>query len=85
MPLVAELLWLVADLPTYGCRRAWVLLHRDRDAQEQPRVNAKRVYRVMHTYGPLLECRLRHHESRRRHDGRVAVDALVLGRLRIPQ
>jgi putative transposase len=49
MPLVAELQGLVADLPTYGYRRAWALLRRNRDAQGQPRVNAKRVYRVMHT------------------------------------
>jgi putative transposase len=74
MPLVAELQGLVADLPTYGYRRAWALLRRNRDAQGQPRVNAKRVYRVMHTHGLLLERRPRHPQSTRRHDGRVAVD-----------
>jgi putative transposase len=74
MPLVAELQGLVADLPTYGYRRAWALLRRNRDAQGQPRVNAKRVYRVMHTHGLLLERRPRHAQSTRRHDGKVAVD-----------
>ncbi|KVW35307.1 hypothetical protein WK95_25140 [Burkholderia ubonensis] len=32
MPLVTELRELVADLPTYGYRRAWALLRRSRDA-----------------------------------------------------
>jgi len=74
MPLVVELRDLVADLPTYGYRRAWALLRRSRDALGQPRVNAKRVYRVMRRHGLLLECRPRHASSTRRHDGRVAVD-----------
>lgn len=74
MPLVTELRGLVCDLPTYGYRRVWALLRRNRDAQTQPRVNAKRVYRVMRTHGLLLERRPRHPESTRRHDGRVAVD-----------
>jgi putative transposase len=74
MPLVVELRQLVADLPTYGYRRAWALLRRSRDVLGQPRVNAKRVYRVMRTHGLLLERRPRHAQSARRHDGRVAVD-----------
>ncbi|KVT48310.1 transposase [Burkholderia ubonensis] len=74
MPLVTELQGLVADLPTYGYRRAWALLRRSRDAQSRPRVNAKRVYRVMRRHGLLLERRPRHARSTRRHDGKVAVD-----------
>ncbi len=74
MPLVTELRELVADLPTYGYRRAWALLRRSRDALGQPRVNAKRVYRVMRRHGLLLERRARHVPSTRRHDGKVAVD-----------
>ncbi|WP_186265741.1 IS3 family transposase [Burkholderia gladioli] len=74
MPLVTELRELVADLPTYGYRRAWALLRRSRDALGQPRVNAKRVYRVMRSHGLLLERRARHVSSTRRHDGKVAVD-----------
>lgn len=60
MPLVIELRELVADLPTYGYRRAWALLRRSRDALGQPRINAKRVYRVMRRHGLLLERRPRH-------------------------
>jgi putative transposase len=82
MPLVAELRGLVADLPTYGYLRAWALLRRNRDAQGQPRVNAKRVYRVMHTHGLLLERRPRHAQSTRRHDGKVAVTGAI--RLQFP-
>ena len=73
-PLVAELRGLVAGLPTYGYRRAWALLRRSRDAQAQPRVNVKRVYRVMRAHGLLLERRPRHARSARRHDGKVAVE-----------
>jgi putative transposase len=73
-PLVTELRGLVADVPTYGYRRVWALLRRSRDAQAQPRVNAKRVYRVMRTNGLLLERRPRHAQSVRRHDGKIAVD-----------
>lgn len=73
MPLVTELRGLVADLPTYGYRRIWALLRRSRDAQAQPRVNAKRVYRVMRTHGLLLEHRPRYAQCARRHDGKVPV------------
>ncbi|MFM0340084.1 IS3 family transposase [Paraburkholderia fungorum] len=74
MPLVTELRGLVTDLPTYGYRRVWALLRRNRETQAQPRVNAKRVYRVMRTHGLLLEGRPRHPQSGRRHEGKVAVE-----------
>ncbi|WP_244124877.1 IS3 family transposase [Burkholderia gladioli] len=73
MPLVNELQALVGELPTYGYRRVWALLRRSRDALGQARVNVKRVYRVMHRHGLLLE-RRRHAVSTRRHEGKVAVD-----------
>lgn len=74
MPLVTELQELAADLPTYGYRSAWALLRRSRDALGQPRVNAKRVYRVMRRHVLLFERRSRHAPSTRRHDDKVAVD-----------
>jgi putative transposase len=74
MPLVTELRERVADLPTYGYRRVWALLRRNRDTQAQPRINAKRVYRVMRTHGLLLQRRPRHPQSARRHEGKVAVE-----------
>ncbi|MPW22471.1 IS3 family transposase [Paraburkholderia sp. CNPSo 3157] len=60
-------------LPTYGYRRAWALLRRRRDAVGRPRVNAKRVYRVMRAHNLRLAHRPRHTPSSRRHDGKVAV------------
>jgi putative transposase len=78
MPLVTELSKLAAELPKYGYRRAWALLRRSRDTLGQPRVNAKRGYRVMHSQGLLLERRPRHATSTRRpalrHHGKVMVD-----------
>ncbi len=44
--LLAELRQEIAQLPSYGYRRACALVNRQRAAQGAPRVNAKRVYRV---------------------------------------
>jgi putative transposase len=44
MPVVTALQGLIADLPTYRYRCACALLLRDRDAQGQPCVNAKRIH-----------------------------------------
>lgn len=70
-PLVAELQELIADLPTYGYRRASALLRRRCDALGRPRVNAKRVYRVMRARNLLLERRPPNNPSSRRHDGKL--------------
>lgn len=57
--LVADLKTLIGDLPSYGYRRAWGLLRRQREAHAQRPVNAKRVYRVMKQHGLLLSRRLK--------------------------
>ena len=44
----------IAELPSYGYRRACALINRERAAQGGPRVNAKRVYRVMAAHALLL-------------------------------
>ena len=36
----------IAELPSYGYRRACALLNRERTRNDRPRVNPKRVYRV---------------------------------------
>jgi putative transposase len=72
--LAAELREAVADLPSYGYRRAWGVLRRRREARQAPAINLKRVYRVMRTQGLLLARRAVPPRSQRRHDGRVAVD-----------
>ena len=45
--LLAELRQEIAELPSYGYRRACALVSRQRTAKGGARVNAKRVYRVM--------------------------------------
>lgn len=71
--LVADLKTLVSDLPSYGYRRAWGLLRRQRERLKQAPVNAKRVYRVMKQHALLLGRRIKQPGVQRRHEGRVAV------------
>lgn len=71
--LIADLQMLISDLPSYGYRRAWGLLRRQREALAQRPVNAKRVYRVMKQHGLLLSRRMKQPGVPRRHEGRVAV------------
>ena len=70
--LVAELRQLADERPTYGYRRMTTLLNRQREAEGQPRVNHKRVYRLMRLHSMLLE---RHsgHRPGRVHDGKIVV------------
>ncbi|HHR0873456.1 MULTISPECIES: IS3 family transposase [Klebsiella/Raoultella group] len=63
----------VADLPSYGYRRIWANLRRRSEQEGLPRVNAKRVWRVMRDNGLLLESKRRPTPDTRRHTGRVAV------------
>ncbi|MCG9027137.1 IS3 family transposase [Laribacter hongkongensis] len=71
--LVTDLKALIGDLPSYGYRRTWGLLRRQREALAQQPVNAKRVYRVMKQHGLLLRRRVKQPGGSRRHEGRVAV------------
>ena len=50
--LLAELRHEIAQLPSYGYRRACALVNRQRVARGDGRVNAKRVYRVMARASP---------------------------------
>ncbi|AUT75540.1 IS3 family transposase [Paraburkholderia hospita] len=71
--LVEEIRLAVADLPSYGYRRVWGLLRRQREKHGAAPVNAKRVYRVMRVHGLLIERRTAPPRPQRRHDGKVAV------------
>jgi transposase InsO family protein len=53
--LVPAIRALVDERPSYGYRRIGALLNRQRAAQGRPRVNHKRVYRLMAQNGMLLE------------------------------
>jgi hypothetical protein len=54
--LLDEIKAQITELPTYGYRRACALVNRQRAQADAPRVNAKRVYRVMAGHALLLAC-----------------------------
>jgi putative transposase len=72
--LLAELREQIAELPSYGYRRACALVNRQRTQDGWARVNPKRAYRVMAQAGLLLPKAPRRRQSSRPHDGEVAVD-----------
>jgi putative transposase len=59
--------------PTYGYRRLWALLRRQRRTQGQSPVNAKRVYRLAKQHKLLLQ-RYTGSPPMRVHDGKIAVE-----------
>lgn len=65
----------IAELPSYGYRRACALVNQERSADGEPRVNAKRVYRVMASHALLLARAPRRRQSSRPHNGKVMVGA----------
>lgn len=71
--LVEEIQQSIAHLPSYGYRRVWGLLRRQRERQGAAPINVKRVYRVMRIHGLLLQRRPLPPRVQRRHDGKVAV------------
>jgi len=70
--LLAEIREQIADLPSYGYRRACALVNQQRPAGT-PRVNPKRAYRVMAGNGLLLPKAPTRPRSSRPHNGTVAV------------
>jgi transposase InsO family protein len=72
--LIAEIREQIAELPSYGYRRACALVNRQRAQEGAARVNPKRAYRVMAQAGLLLPKAPRRRQSSRPHDGVVAVE-----------
>jgi hypothetical protein len=70
--LLAEIREQIAELPSYGYRRACALVNQQRPAGA-PRVNPKRAYRVMAGNGLLLPKAPTRPHSSRLHNGTVAV------------
>lgn len=69
VPLLEEIAAVVDARGSYGYRRVAAVVSRAREAKGEPRVNHKRVYRVMKRAGLLLE---RHTgKSTRTHDGTI--------------
>jgi transposase InsO family protein len=73
--LLAEIRLQIADLPSYGYRRACALVNRERRLRGRPLVNPKRAYRVMAEAKLLLPKAPRRPQSSRPHEGKVAVAA----------
>ena len=70
--LLVEIRAQIAELPSYGYRRACALVNRQRPAAA-PRVNPKRAYRVMAGNDLLLPKAPKRPHSSRLHNGTVAV------------
>ena len=68
----AVILNIISDMPSYGYRRVWGILRKQRRTEGQPPVNAKRLYRIMSEHNLLL---LHHKPERpkREHKGKIAV------------
>ena len=73
--LLADIRQQIAELPSYGYRRACALVNRKRALMGARRVNAKRVYRVMAGHALLLPKAPRRPQSSRAHSGSVCVAA----------
>lgn len=71
--LVSEFKHQVSELPSYGYRRVWGLLRREREVQSLAPINVKRVYRAMRDHNLLLEIRIKQPGVQRRHEDRIAV------------
>jgi putative transposase len=68
-----QLRTLAMQRPTYGYRRLWALLRRQRRAQALPPVNAKRVYRLAKAHKLLLQ-RYTGSPPVRAHEGTIAME-----------
>ena len=71
--LLADIRQQLTELPSYGYRRACALVNRQRASSGAPRVNPKRVYRVMAGNTLLLPKAPRRPQSSRAHTGTVSV------------
>ena len=71
--LLADIREQITELPSYGYRRACALVNRKRASSGAPRVNPKRVYRVMAGNTLLLPKAPRRPLSSRAHTGTVSV------------
>ena len=72
--VISQIRAITDERPTYGYRRVTALLNRARRSSGQPRLNHKRVFRLMRMASLLLQpCTGR--RNIRAHEGRVIADA----------
>jgi len=72
MEVLQQLRDIAGQRPTYGYRRLWALLRRQRRNQGQSPVSAKRVYRLAKQHKLLLQ-RYTGSPPMRVHDGKIAL------------
>ena len=56
--VLARILDIISDMPTYGYRRVWAILRQQSRNEGLPFVNAKRVYRIMSENNLVLHDKL---------------------------
>lgn len=67
-----DILDIISDMPSYGYRRVWGILRKQRRTEGQPPVNAKRLYRIMSEHNLLL-LHDKPERPKREHKGKIAV------------
>ncbi|EAN4330891.1 IS3 family transposase, partial [Salmonella enterica] len=70
--VLSRILDIISDMPSYGYRRVWGHMRKQRRDEGLPPVNAKRVYRVMSEH-KLLLLHNKPQPPQRVHNGKIAV------------
>jgi len=70
--ILPDILGIISDMPSYGYRRVWGILRKQRRTEGQPPVNAKRLYRLMSEHNLLL-LHDKSERPKREHKGKIAV------------
>ncbi|MFM4122110.1 IS3 family transposase [Klebsiella pneumoniae subsp. ozaenae] len=70
--ILSDILDIISDMPSYGYRRVWGILRKQRLTEGLPPVNAKRLYRVMSEHNLLL-LHDKPERPKREHKGKIAV------------
>ncbi|MGQ3665312.1 IS3 family transposase [Citrobacter braakii] len=70
--ILSDILDIISDMPSYGYRRVWGILRKQRRAEGLPPVNAKRLYRIM-SENNLLLLPNKPERPKREHKGKIVV------------
>ena len=70
--ILSDILDIISYMPSYGYRRVWVILRKQRNTEGMPPVNAKRFYRIMSEHNLLL-LHDKPERPKREHKGKIAV------------
>ncbi|HEY4468962.1 MAG TPA: IS3 family transposase [Klebsiella sp.] len=70
--ILSDILDIISDMPSYGYRRVWGILRKQRRTEGWQPVNAKRLYRIMSEHNLLL-LHDKQERPKREHKGKIAV------------